>query len=491
MESRASRTWFVLISLVGYILYFVSGKRSRAQQWLFERFSSLGGIYVKFLQLMALRDDASSIQLDQVRNALTVFDQAKFEPINITALLRSELGEQANRLQLHATQPFAAGSFAQVYGATLDGQEVIIKVLRPSVLKHLKSDLSLLGFAAKTISIFQSRGLVSFADVFNEFKRVTLREIDYENELKSALHMADRLANNAVIHIPKTYPGLSTRYIIVQERIYGLSLTEVLAKEVDNKVRYVWDTIGTNLNYVLEELAVELVSGTLATDGTHGDPHPGNIYILPDNHIALIDFGIDITIQENHPALLELLSEYAALHRGEFNAERFCQALVSYFVPGLTQSIQTLSTYLGRQDLVQRVLQEIGATAGQTLTERSGDAAISQMLQQQRMMYLFIRVINKDNRFGLQASLEAPAFLRSTQIFFKLVYLLDCDRSVLRNAFERVIATHHDIGEVPGPRYDIESIDQSMHMVASWFERLQYSDPKLYSRIIKTWEQAR
>ena len=110
------------------------------------------------------------------------------------------------------------------------------------------------------------------------------------------------------------------------------------------------------------------------------------------------------------------------------------------------------------------------------------------MLGQYRMLALFAQVINKNNRFGLKAVVDTPEFLRSTQIFLNIVHLLGCDKQLIRRTFERVIDSYDFADQTQGPNYDSQSIDNSLHVVASWFERLQYSDPALYGKIIMRWE---
>lgn len=164
--------------------------------------------------------------------------------------------------------------------------------------------------------------------------------------------------------------------------------------------------------------------------------------------------------------------------------------MISYFVPNLTHALQSLSGYLGQDDLLEKTLSELGISASKTLEDQSGDVAVSALLSQYRMLNLFTQVINKDNRFGFKAEIEAPAFLRSTQIFLNLVHRLGCDKQLLRRSFERVIEMHSHLEVATGPAYDNESIDRSLHLVAEWFEGLHYSDPSLYNRITNAWDVA-
>lgn len=490
MAAKFNRSAYVITTICSYAGLHIIGQESKAQSLLFERLSRLGGLYIKFLQLLAARQDSQNIQIRTLKDTLSVFDKAPYEYIDAEAILRNQLGQSSRDVVLDGAAPIAAGSFGQVYAAHIKDQAVIVKILRPSVIKYLRFDLELLGFIAKVVSFVQPDGMLDIASVYKEFKRVTLQEVDYKQEVRTAETLEQGLAAHPVICIPHTYEAYSTANIIVQDRVGGIPLTEVLSNAIPDKVGYVRGALGTDLNYVMEELAVELLSGSLSDSGTHGDPHPGNIYVLPDNQLALIDFGIESIVDKRQPELMQLLTQYAALYRGEFNPQLFARAMISYFVPNLTNALQSLSGFLGQEDLLDKTLTELGKSASKALDDQSGDAVVGTLLSQYRMLNLFTQVINKDNRFGLKAEIEAPAFLRSTQIFLNIVHRLGCDKQLLRRSFERVITSHSHLAVSTVPAYDNESIDRSLHAVAEWFEGLHYSDPGLYNRITSAWKVA-
>lgn len=488
--AKFNRFVYVVNTVIAYLFLSVIGNKDEARSLLFDRLSKLGGLYIKFLQIVAARQDSQDIQIGRLKDTLSVFDKAPYEYIDAQSVLSSELSKNSSDVRLDGLMPIAAGSFGQVYSAHINNYPVIVKVLRPSVVKYLRFDLDLLEFIAKIISFAQPDGMLDIVSVCKEFKAVTLQEIDYEHEVRTAIALERSLVEHPVIRIPHTYEQYSTKNIIVQDRVRGIALTDVLSDAITDKVGYVQYALGTDLNYVMEELAVELLSGSLSETGTHGDPHPGNIYILPNNKVALIDFGIESVVDKRKPELMQLLTQYAALYRGEFNPQLFARAMISYFVPNLTHALQSLSGYLGQEDLLDKTLTELGMSASKSLEEQSGDTAVGALLSQYRMLNLFTQVINKDNRFGLKAEIEAPAFLRSTQIFLNLVHHLGCDKQLLRRSFERVIISHGHLAVATGTAYDNESIDRSLHIVAEWFEGLHYSDPGLYNRITNAWEIA-
>jgi len=491
MISKIKRTVFVFNTFLIYSFNFLIGRKIIGQEILFKRLSKLGGIYIKFLQLLALNQSSPIINVNNFKDILAVYDQVTYEKIDINSILRSELGLKADSLKLDSNSPFAAGSFAQVYSATLNGQPIVIKVLRPSVDQYLRFDLALLNTVIHLVVFPTSKDILDLVSIFKDFKQVTLAEIDYQQEVNNAISMAKSLADHPVIYIPKTYTEFCTKRLIIQEKISGMPLTEVFSENIKDKVNYVQNILNTNLNHVMEELAVELLAGSLTEGGSHGDPHPGNIYLLNNNKIALIDFGIGSMVEKYQPELLQMVSQFAAMYRGEFNPEKLSQSLISYFAPKLTHSIQTISAYYGQENLVEQTLHEIGLSVIKTLGERNTDPAVTSLVEQYRVLKLFTQVINKNNRFGLQISFDSPAFLRSTQVFMQIIRRLNCDMQLLRRAWERVLVDQNGQESVQSvASYNNESIDLSLYNLASWFERLHYSDPSLYNRVMHTWEGA-
>jgi serine/threonine protein kinase len=489
MFTKLSRLIYFFHTVFIYLILLVFNKK-KASAWLFKHFEKLGGIYIKFLQLLALNQNTLSIENpDSLQDMLAVYDHVAFEKIDIINFLKSELGSKISQLKLDSLSPFAAGSFAQVYSASLNGQSVVLKVLRPSVVRFLHFDLNLLSSVVYLISLPKINDIIDFVSVFKDFKKITLEEINYPNEVKNALAFYQKMLNHPVIRIPKTYADFCTNNLIVQEKVEGLPLTKVFSIDVANKSDYLLMNLNTDLNYVMEELAVELFSGSLKNDGSHGDPHPGNIYILPNNQIALIDFGIGSSIQKHQSELLQMISQYAAVYRGEFNPEKICQTMISYYAPYLTKSLQTVSSYFGKQDLVSKILKEIGISAAQTINQQGSDPLVISTMGQFNLMKLFNKVVNKNNRFAIKISFESPELMRSSQIFMKIIRLLDLDMQLLRRSWERVInETNISQSSQAIAEFDNESIDNSFHTLAVWLDKLHYSDPNLYNRVMQNWE---
>ena len=466
--------------------YFAIGRKTKALKRLYDDFYSFGGLYIKFLQLLVLRGDLSEIDTGELSDTLAVFDQNNYETIDVCQTLKAELGANVGEVILDSDLPIAAGSFGQVYGARLeDGTKVVIKILRPSVSKYLHFDLRLISIMARLITILRPNSFLSLTNVLRDFKRLTINETDYITEAKTANQIYERLADNPVIHIPRTFSNLCSKHVLVQEHVEGVALSQVMAEVPAESIRqYVWERFNTNLDYVMEAFAYESLAAVFENGGAHGDPHPGNIYIQRDNQIALIDFGIITEKITRKTEMLGMLSEYVAVYGGDFSPERFTLRMMDAFVPKLTRSLYVISRAYG-VNLAEKVMVMIGDIAGQEVRDQSSGSETQTMIDNYKILNLFMKVVNHDNRFGIQADIESLAFFRSSIMYLHLSDRLCMGRDTVSRAYQRILVDYGDQRTAYNVNHGIETLDESFHFIADWLERLHYSDPVSYGKIAK------
>jgi ubiquinone biosynthesis protein len=215
-------------------------------------------------------------------------------------------------------QPLAAASIAQVYSASLrDGTPVVVKVRRPGIRPVVEADLRLLARATE-IAEAQSPELRAFRphEMVRRFSLSLRRELDLAEECHNAERIAENFAGytdddtpatmaagsapaaQSVIVIPRIYWPWTTERVCVQDRIEGFPGSDLNAVEeagLDRKL--------------LARRGACAVLKMIVDDGLfHADPHPGNVFYLPDNRIAFIDFGmVGHLTEERRDQLLSLL----------------------------------------------------------------------------------------------------------------------------------------------------------------------------------------
>ncbi|WP_433209798.1 ABC1 kinase family protein [Dactylosporangium sp. CS-047395] len=195
----------------------------------------------------------------------------------IRKLLEAEYGaDPATIFAEFDEQPIAAASIAQVHRATLrSGAEVVVKVQRPGLRPLVERDLDILASLAASLHRrmpwARALGLVDLAQGFAD---ALTEELDFRVE--AANTRAVRVS--PAVTIPSIDPDLSTRRVLVMERLRGRPLGTAEPSE-DGRAR-----AGELLSCLLEQIMVDGVF--------HCDPHPGNVFVLDDGRLALLDFGV-------------------------------------------------------------------------------------------------------------------------------------------------------------------------------------------------------
>ena len=244
----------------------------------------LGPTFVKLGQILAGRADlfgpAWIAELEKLHS------QAPTVPIEVVrAQLAEDLGAPPEEVFARFdAEPLAAASIAQVHGAQLhDGTEVIVKVRRPGIRPVIEADLRLLERLAQLaedewpdLRPYQPAGLV------RQLGRSLRRELDLQSECHNAERIAAHFARREHIVIPTVYWDWTGERVNVQQRIDGIpghELARVDAAGLDRML--------------LAQRGAQAVLKMIIEDGFfHADPHPGNVFYLPGNRLAFIDFGM-------------------------------------------------------------------------------------------------------------------------------------------------------------------------------------------------------
>lgn len=452
------------------------GQKSQLPVEVYITLRRLGGVYVKFLQLLALRSE--SFQSLRSFSVYDVYDQVTTEPINIRGLLKSELQDQALELSLDSDIPFAAGSFGQVYEAQYQGRQVIIKVLRPTVAADLQFDLRVLGFLSRCIDWFSSSNAINTKQVYKEFARATSLETNYLLEADHAYTLYERYKSHPHIVIPYTYRELSTERLICQDYVGGIAVTDLIAnkhKGVD-ACEYVKRMTGSDLKKQLVLFGSEMLSSVFLYGNTYGDPHPGNIKILPNNQIGLIDYGIQASAPRNTVQFRRLIEQYYKIYSGQPDIHEYARVLLDMCGGDVIQAVRSLDDFYGRE---HTLLDDLVENAERILERQSGRA--DYFLRNNKMIMLFNSLINENNRFCLQYDLDGPELMRAASLFVSLVMSLDVKNDVLREAFGIILERTGDI-PLTGAQPTLHP-ETALEILAGWFDQISYKNPQLYRQI--------
>ncbi len=465
------------------------GQDDRMYSLVCDEFVSLGGVYIKFLQGVLLRSEVMKRWHSPGR--LKIFENLDTEHLDIVSILRQELSpDKLSQISGVQPQPFAAGSFGQVYyGQHINGKPVIIKVLRPMIRELLRYDLKLLNaFTRRFYGHAMSNMDMNVNEAIKEFTRATLRETDYITEAEFASELYEHYKENEKYIIPETFMELCTKNIIVQEYVDGISVAQIVKLQeqgVDPRT-YVLEQLGSDLDQQLETLGFESINGIFNLRRIQGDPHPGNIKLLTENRVGVIDFGISATTPQNKAAFFGLLEEWHEFYNDSTSIVGIFEQFMRFFSSDLYAALKKLSAFTQKETGANASFaKELGGMAQDMLSSALGGRDIKPLLQNGRILQVINRMVNKDNRFGLVMKLEASEIIRAAQTYMTLIETLGRQSDVLPKVLKRVV---EDVSEKhPDLRHQSEdsmSVGDAIEVVSNWLERIAERDPRLFKQLL-------
>ncbi|MCK4650099.1 AarF/ABC1/UbiB kinase family protein [Candidatus Pacearchaeota archaeon] len=247
-------------------------------------FEELGPTFVKFGQLMSTRPDLLPeefiTELSKLQDKVPSFSHRQ-----VKEQIEKELGKPINHIfSYFSKDPIASASIGQVHKAKLkNGKKVAVKIQRPNIEKTIDEDLDILTFFANLIDkyipsleIYNPKGLVE------EFEKTIKKELNYEIEGNNILRFHQNFKDSETVVVPKIYQDYSTKKILTMSFIEGTKISEL------------WRIKGKWLNKkTIAQNGIDAFFKQILIYGFfHADPHPGNIFVLKNNVLAFLDFGM-------------------------------------------------------------------------------------------------------------------------------------------------------------------------------------------------------
>ena len=258
-------------------------KFKRASQ-LREILTHLGPTFIKVGQALSTRPDL--IRKDFLDELIKLQDQLPpFDNALAISIIETELGRPLKEIYREISpKPVAAASLGQVYRAFLHtGEEVAVKVQRPNLLPVITLDLYLMRWAAGWLSPWLPLNLGhDLTLIVDEFGTKLFEEIDYCNEGRNAEKFASNFQDDPTVKVPAIYWRYSSLHVLTLEWIHGFKLTDTASI----------GAAGLDTDKLIEIAVVSGLRQLLEHGFFHADPHPGNLFALPDGRMAYIDFGM-------------------------------------------------------------------------------------------------------------------------------------------------------------------------------------------------------
>jgi ubiquinone biosynthesis protein len=283
----------------------------------------LGPTYIKLAQIVSSGEGLFPKEL--VEEFRLCRDQVRAEPFHtVRAVVEADLGRPLEAVfSEFDRKPLAAASIAQVHVATLrTGEEVVVKVQRPTIRAQVHRDLKVMSWLAPfLVGRIPISALANPPALVELFAETITEELDFRLEAANMLDVAEMFASlgQRGYIVARPHPTLVTRRVLVMERLHGFAFSDLesmRAAEVDT-------------HEIIRVGVVGFTEGAMVHGLFHGDLHAGNLFVTPEGRIALMDFGITarLTPLERNAFLRLMLMGAVGDMRGQIAALRDLGAL--------------------------------------------------------------------------------------------------------------------------------------------------------------------
>jgi len=282
-----------------------------------------GPLLTKLGQILATRGDVLPDTVCRRLEALYT-RQPAMSRRQLDAALRAAFPQALPFAALHR-QPVAVGSIAQVHRATLpDGARVVVKLVRPGLRRAIERDLNAAGVLLDLLltlpGLVPRRTRVALARALQDLGTALRSEVDLRQEAAALEEFGRRLRSNPRVRVPTVYREWSGESVLVMEELIGEPLSAYRARM----------TTDPDSARRVADLAFREILKQVFEDGRfHADPHAGNLLILPDGRLGLIDLGL--TGESKRQDRLQIARAVRAFVSGD--PEALCRALLDFGVP--------------------------------------------------------------------------------------------------------------------------------------------------------------
>ena len=237
-------------------------------------------------ELTKLQDDVPPVDLEIIKSTIET------ELSNSTEDLFSEFEEEA----------LGSASIGQVHKVVLkNGDKVAIKIQKPGVEEIIHKDITIMRFLAKRINDYMPQFRINnLPRIVDEFERSILKEIDYNQEAINIIRFDNNFKEDKTVYVPKVYKKYSTEKVLTMELIEGKKISDVINSDE-----------GYDKPLIAKREINSFFKQVLIDGFFHADPHPANVYILDDNVVCFLDYGMmGILDREFREDLADLVIHY-------------------------------------------------------------------------------------------------------------------------------------------------------------------------------------
>lgn len=275
----------------------------------------LGATFVKFGQILSNRHDILDKEL--IKELAKLQSEVKpFESEKVLEIIETELGDKAENIFSYFDEtPSASASISQMHKAVLkSGESVAVKIKRPGIAEKVNTDVEILFDIAKLIEKHvPSLAVSSPISIVQAFKEQITKELSFAYEKNNIKRFYKYFENDKTVCIPKVYDEYTSQNILTLEYIDGIKISKI--KNVP----------GVDVKVVTDRLVNAMLYQIFEHNFFHADPHPGNLFVIQNDVVAFIDFGmVGLITPSIKKSLVEMIS---AIYSEDYN--RFSHAIIN------------------------------------------------------------------------------------------------------------------------------------------------------------------
>lgn len=403
-------------------------RRSKPER-LCAMFEDLGGVFLKFGQILSMRFDI--IPMEYSLALLNLLDNAKRVPNeDMFAVFEREFKVPIHSIFELEETPLGVASFAQVYKGRYEGKDIVIKIQKPDARNFIETDLSLFSFFA---GIGGSLGLlraVSVRDVVKQLRAWLREELDYRIEAANMKEIYEHVKRHRIereVIIPRLYEEFTTERVIVQEFLPGVQVSRLIGASSQEQTMFKahLKALGTDVSTAASAFVRDLMRQYFVDGFFHADPHPGNLMLFRGGAIGYIDFGIigkpayeslhflrfidgatTLNMSRMAAGLVDFAEDYLMKELGEVLGDRKLKKVVKETLDFITEKLE--------DDLSEVAKEWHEVTGDETMPLRRRSSATT-----------FFRVVRTAEKYFVSLPPDVIAFIRALLIIDMVCLRLD------------------------------------------------------------------
>ena len=468
------RRLFCVFSYGTQFLFFKAiGSREKAFTIFNRALGELGGIYVKLIQFICLRTDIFAD--DEKMTLLGFFDTVPVEQLDVRAILKHELGDQSlGQFATLVREPFASGTFGQVYrGRLIDGTDVVVKVQRPGLKMKLAFDFLVMHIALFFFTLFYEQHFIDLKEMLRDFEKSTYKELDYQQEAANGNYFYEKYKHHPHVVIPKTFEHLTSKTVLVQEYVGGVSVTDIIKNR---------NTYDGDLRPIIKELTYEMGLQGFTMKYFYADPHPGNIKLLGDGKFAFIDFGIVGESPRNRNTYYHIIKEMIATS-DNMNTRKISEQFLEWGAAGLSKRLDVLDSYFHNKD---RKLKDLVLDKYASLLEgyRERFHAI-EVVQEENFAQMYLDIVRAGELLGVKIPEGMLATMKTVATSKSWVMYLEPEYHCMREVYKEITDSVNKKYLINEDDLEPKTVgmEESVEQVLEWVSRVAEKDFAWYNEM--------